>query len=143
MPRAGPETSMVDAKPTRMEIPASRTIPDLLHEMAGRFPDREAIVAAPARYTYAGLLDEVQRFAKGLHALGLRRGDKVAILMGNKPEWLIADLAITYLGGVMVAVNTWVTTRELRHMLHHSDATMLIVASPFLKYDYMAMLGEM
>ena len=94
------------------------------------------------RYTYAALREEVRAFAKGLHALGIRKGDMVAILMGNKPEWIIADLAICSLGGIMVAVNTWVTTRELGYVLAHSDATMLIASDHFLKNDYFAMLDE-
>ena len=94
--------------------PASRTIPDLIDELAARFPDREALVGSGRRYTYRELRAEVRRIARGLAALGVRRGDKVAILMGNRPEWLIADFAITLLGGVMVGVNTWATARELR-----------------------------
>jgi fatty-acyl-CoA synthase len=82
-------------------------------------------------------------FAKGLHALGVRRGDKVAILMGNRPEWIIADLAICLLGGVMVSVNTWATARELNYILTHSDARYLVMTGRFLKSDYCAMLDEM
>ena len=63
--------------------------------------------------------------------------------MGNKPEWIIADLAICLLGGIMVAVNTWATGRELQHILSHSDATMLIATDRYLKYDYFAMLEEL
>src|SRR5438477_8285218 len=117
-------------------MPISRTIPALLDEMAARYPAREALVGGGRRYTYASLRAEVRAFAKGLHALGVRRGDKVAILMGNKPEWIVADLAICLLGGVMVAVNTWVTRRELHHILMHSDATTLIATDRYLKYDY-------
>jgi fatty-acyl-CoA synthase len=124
-------------------MPTSRTIPDLLDEMAARFPDREALVAGERRYSYAELHKEVRAFAKGLHALGVGRGHKVAILMGNKPEWVIADLAICSLGGVMVAVNTWVTSRELGYILGHSDASILIASDSFLKYDYFAMLDEL
>ena len=124
-------------------MPESRTIPRLLDELAARYPEREALVGGAKRYTYRSLRDEVRGFAKGLHALGVREGDKVAILMGNKPEWIIADLAICLLGGVMVAVNTWVTTRELQHILAHSDATMLIATERYLKYDYFAMLEEL
>jgi fatty-acyl-CoA synthase len=75
----------------------------------------------------------VRAFAKGLSALGLGRGSRVAILMGNKPEWVIADLAICSLGGIMVAVNTWVTARELAYILKHSDADALVFADSFLK----------
>jgi fatty-acyl-CoA synthase len=121
-------------------MPASRTIPGLLNELAARFPAREALVGGGERYSYASLREKVRAFAKGLHALGVRQGDKVAILMGNKPEWIIADLAICALGGVMVAVNTWATSRELNHILAHSDTTMLIASDQYLKYDYFAML---
>jgi fatty-acyl-CoA synthase len=124
-------------------MPVSRTIPGLLDELAARFPEREALVGSGRRLTYAGLRADVRAFAKGLHALGVAKGDKVAILMGNRPEWVIADLAICCLGGVMVAVNTWVTARELGYVLKHSDATLLIADDRFLSYDYFAMLDEL
>ena len=124
-------------------MPMSRSIPGLLDELAARFPKREALVGSGRRYTYAALREEVRAFAKGLHALGVRKGDTVAILMGNKPEWIIADLAICSLGGIMVAVNTWVTPRELGYVLAHSDATTLIASDHFLKYDYFAMLEDL
>jgi fatty-acyl-CoA synthase len=124
-------------------MPTSRTIPALLDEQAARYPAREALVGDGQRYTYAALHEQVRAFAKGLHALGVRKGDHVAILMGNRPEWVIADLAVCALGGVMVAVNTWVTARELAYVLAHSDAKLLIASDHFLKYDYFAMLAEL
>jgi len=123
--------------------PASRTIPGLVDELAERVPDREALVGSGQRYTYGQLRAEIRRVARGLHALGVHRGDKVAILMGNRPEWLIADFAITLLGGVMVGVNTWATARELEYVLGHSDTRFLITADRFLKYDYRALLPEL
>ncbi len=60
--------------------------------------------------------------------------------MGNRPEWLIADFAITLLGAVMVGVNTWATARELQHILSHSDTRFLITVARFLKHDYAAIL---
>jgi fatty-acyl-CoA synthase len=124
-------------------MPASRTIPDLIDELAQRYPDREAVVGSGQRYTYRALRAEVRRLARGLHALDMRRGDKVAILMGNRPEWLIVDFAITLLGAVMVGVNTWATARELQHILSHSDTRFLFCVSRFLKHDYAAMLPEL
>jgi fatty-acyl-CoA synthase len=121
-------------------MPASRTIPDLIDELAQRYPEREAVVGSGQRYTYRELRTEVRHLARGLHALGVRRGDKVAILMGNRPEWLIADFAITLLGGVMVGVNTWATARELQHILSHSDTRFMITVPRFLKHDYTAIL---
>jgi fatty-acyl-CoA synthase len=124
-------------------MPTSRTIPGLLKELAARFPEREALVGDGQTYTYEALHTRVRAFAKGLHGLGVRKGDMVAILMGNKPQWIIADLAICSLGGIMVAVNTWVTSRELGYVLAHSDASTLIASDRFLKNDYFAMLGEL
>ncbi len=126
-----------------MKPPAARTLPDLLDEMATRFPAREALVGGEQRYTYAALRAAVRGLAKGLHALGVRRGDKVGILMGNRPDWVIADFAITLLGGTMVAVNTWATPRELAHVLSHADTKVLITADRYLKQDYLAMLDDL
>lgn len=126
-----------------MPMPEARTIPALLDEQARRFGTREALVGGARRYSYAGLRDEVRAFARGLAALGIGRGSRVAILMGNRPEWIIADLAICSLGGVMVSVNTWVTAPELRYILDHSDADTLVFEGRFLKYDYAAMLAEL
>jgi fatty-acyl-CoA synthase len=123
--------------------PSSRTIPDLIDELAQRYPEREALVGGDKRYTYRQLRAEVRRLARALHDLGVRRGDKVAILMGNRTEWLIADFAITLLGGVMVGVNTWATARELEHILSHSDTRLLFCVARYLKYDYAAVLSEL
>jgi fatty-acyl-CoA synthase len=124
-------------------MPTSRTIAGLLDEQAARFGAREALVGGAARYTYAALRAEVRAFAKGLAALGVRKGDHVAILMGNRPEWIVADLATCALGAVMVAVNTWVTARELCYVLAHSDAKLLIASDHFLRYDYFTLLAEL
>ena len=82
-----------------MRMPTSRTIADLVDEMAARYPDKEAIVYGNERLTYAQMRGEVRRLAKGLYKLGVRRGDKVALLMGNQTEWLLVDFAVTLLGG--------------------------------------------
>ena len=124
-------------------MPVSRTLPALLDELAGGHPEREAVVGAGRRYTYALLREETRAVAKGLHALGVRKGDKVAILMGNTPEWVVAELAITMLGGVLVAVNTWATLRELEYMLRHSDASVLVTVERFLKTDYLRVLEDL
>lgn len=126
-----------------MRPPKARTIPNLIDELAERSPEREALVGGGQRFTYRQLRAEVRRLARALHALGVRRGDKVAILMGNRPEWLLADFAITLLGAVMVGVNTWATARELEHILGHSDTRFLVTVSRFLKHDYASVLGSL
>ena len=61
--------------------------------------------------------------------------------MGNRAEWIVSALAITSIGAVLVAVNTWSTARELAYVLDHSDASALILTPSYLRYDYRAMLG--
>ena len=126
-----------------MRPPDAKTIPDLLDELAERYPDQEALVGGETRLSYRALHADVRRLAKGLHALGVRRGDKVALLMGNRPEWILAAFAIVLLGGTMVAINTWATRRELAHLLTHSDTKVLITVDRFLKYDYLETLDAL
>ena len=123
-------------------MPRSRTLPDLLDEMAARYPAREAVVAGDARLTYPQYRARVHEVAKGLHRLGVRPGEKVALLMGNRLEWLLTDFAVAMLGATLVPVSTWSRPRELDYLLRHADATTLITVDRFLGQDYLAMLAE-
>jgi fatty-acyl-CoA synthase len=123
-------------------MPRARTLPDLLDEMAARHPDREAVVGGPDRLTYAEYRTRVRQLARGLHRLGVRRGDHVALLMENRPEWLLTDFAVQLLGATLVAVSTWSRPRELEYVLRHSDASTLVTTATFRGQDYVAMLGE-
>ncbi|MEE8171422.1 MAG: AMP-binding protein [Alphaproteobacteria bacterium] len=124
-----------------MMMPKARTAMALIDELAARHPEREAMVGGGERYSWAEFRSRVRALAKGLHAAGVRRGDKVAILMGNRPEWLIADFAIMALGGVMVAANTWATARELAYQLSHSECRVLLMSAGFLRRDYAALIA--
>lgn len=125
-----------------MEMPRSRTLPDLLDEMAARYRDREAVVGGNERLTYAEYRTRARRLAKGLHRLGVRRGDKVALLMDNRTEWLLTDFAVQLLGATLVAVSTWSRPRELEYVLRHSDASTLVTVDRFRGQNYLAMLDE-
>ena len=125
-----------------MEMPRSRTLPDLLDEMAARYPDREAVVGGHERLTYAEYRTRVRQLAQGLHRLGVRRGDKVALLLDNRTEWLLTDFAVQLLGATLVAVSTWSRQRELEYVLRHSDASTLVTMDRFRGQDYLAMLDE-
>jgi fatty-acyl-CoA synthase len=122
--------------------PQSRTLPDLLDEMAARQPAREFIVGGATRLTYADARTRVRRLAKGLHQFGVRRGDNVALLMDNRAEWLLVDFAVTLLGATLVPISTWSRPRELGYVLSHCDATTFITVDRFMGHDYLAMLAE-
>lgn len=120
----------------------ARTFPALVDEMAARHPDRDYLIDGDRRWSYARFRREVRTVAKGLLALGIRPGDKVALLMGNRAEWLVADFAVTSIGATLVAVNTWFRTHELAYVLGHCDCAALITVDRYLRQDYLAMLAE-
>ena len=134
-------------QPSIKTLPASVTIPALLDEQAQKYGEREAVVAGSGantvRLSYRALRDEVRRVAKGLMALGVARGDHVAILMGNRVEWLLSFLAVQQLGGTAVGLNTWATPRELAFAIEHADVACVIAAERFRKADYRAVLAGM
>jgi fatty-acyl-CoA synthase len=125
-----------------MEMPKSRTAGGLLRELAARQGGREAIVSGDRRLTYAELAAEARACARGLHRLGVRRGDRVAVLMGNRPEWLVAYFGAMSLGAGVVGVNTWATARELAYQLGHAKAAVLIAATHWRDRDFAALLAE-
>ena len=126
-----------------MAHPRSRTLPDLLDEITTRDPAHELIVGARERLSYAETRARARRLAKGLLRLGVGRGDKVALLMGNRPEWLVIDFAVTMLGATLVPISTWSRARELGYVLDHCDATTLITIARFGGQDYLGMLAEL
>lgn len=126
-----------------MSIPHSQTIPRLLQEQATRFGTHEALVDGTRHYTYGQLSREVGRVARGLAALGIGRGDHVAILMGNRAEWLLSFLAVQQIGAVSVGLNTWSTPRELEYALSHAEVSCLIGTDRLRRQDFRAMLADM
>jgi len=117
-------------------MPETRTIPLLMQEQAKRFAAHEALVDGARRYTYAQLLDEANKVARGLASLGLGRGDRVAILMGNRAEWLLTFLAIQQMGAVSVGLNTWSTARELEYTLSHAEVSCLVATDRLRRQDF-------
>src|SRR5262249_49326521 len=112
------------------------TVGELLDVVAARYPDREAIVATDERITYAAFRERAALFARGLWALGVAPGDKVAIWMPNRPTWFIAQQACARLGAVVVALNPRYKAHELSYILEQSDAVALILADHLADTDY-------
>jgi fatty-acyl-CoA synthase len=110
--------------------------------LAARDPAAAALVTATARLTYGELLQKALETAGGLHALGIGKGDHVAILMGNDQHWLATFYGAALLGAVTVPVNTRFKAAELEYCLKQADCKALVYAPRFLNNDYEAMLGE-
>lgn len=120
------------------------TIGDLLDRQVERFGENDALIHVDwnVRYTYRAFRAECDRFAQGLMALGINRGDHVCIWATNYPEWVIAQFATAKIGAVMVTVNPAYRTHELEYVLRQSDASAIILIGNFRTSDYVAMLNE-
>src|SRR5215204_824836 len=83
-----------------------QTLSTTLANAARDHPAQEAIVISGRRLTYGQLWRDVRQVAAALHASGIRRGDHVAVCMGNSIEWVVFFCAAATLGAVTVPVNT-------------------------------------
>jgi fatty-acyl-CoA synthase len=118
------------------------TVGGMLATIAGRAGDREAIVATDRRVTYREFHREAQRMARGLLAQGVKKNDKVALWLPNRPEWLFAQYGCALIGAVVVALNPRYKAHELRYILRQSDATTLLCADHAGPADYLEILSE-
>src|SRR5881296_1623356 len=106
--------------------PRSRTLGALIDETAAARPDAEAVIFRDERLTFAALRDRADALARALLALGVRKDDRVAILLPNRPEWLIAAVAAAKLGAVTVAISTFSTPREIAWTLAHARPRVVV-----------------
>ena len=113
-----------------------QTLSTALADKARNMPAQEALVISGRRLTYAQLWAEVQRMAAALHASGVKRGDHVAVCMGNSIEWAVFFYAAASLGAVTVPVNTRFKADEFEYCLKQADVKLLFVIDRFLKIDF-------
>jgi fatty-acyl-CoA synthase len=118
-------------------------LPQVFNQIVEKHPDQLAIISENERYTYAQLKDEVIRTASSLIAQGLRPGDRIAIWMSNRPEYLIIALAAVYIGIVLVPLNTRYKPKEASEILVQSEARALFMMDRFLNIDYVQYVKEM
>jgi len=103
-----------------------------LERSARVFPDKAAVIYGERRLTYLELATEATRVAHALRASGIQPGDRVAYVMPNLPEMLVAQFAVPLAGAVLVSVNTRLSDEEIAYILNHSGAKMLVTDSAFL-----------
>lgn len=116
------------------------TLDSLLIDTARRFPANDALVYPDRglRYSYQEFNALCDRVAKGLLALGVKRGQHVAIWATNVPEWVVLQFATAKIGAVLVTINTSYKSAELEYVLMQSDSSTLFLVSSFKDTDYVA-----
>jgi long-chain acyl-CoA synthetase len=112
--------------PTQVYRTRMRALGELVAQSAGR-PDVTWLVQGDRRFTFADHDRAVRSCAAGLEAIGVTRGDRVAIVTANCPEWVIMFWACALMGAIAVPLNAWWKTDELEFGLSDSGSRVLIV----------------
>ena len=115
-------TASIDREPSRL-------LADLVHAYADKQPARAALVSDRETLSYRALSKRVNQYARWALANGIGRGDTVALLMPNRPDYLAIWLGITKAGGVVAMLNTQLTGTALAHCVRVAGARHLIAAS--------------
>src|SRR5690349_13229061 len=119
-----------------------RTVDTFLTESARKYPYNTATnfvlsyilgerYTVGGKQTYRKLNELADRFANALHQLGVRKGDRVALMLPNSPQFVIAFFATIKLGAIVVNNNPTYTARELKHQLEDSGAETIILLNLF------------
>jgi fatty-acyl-CoA synthase len=108
-----------------------------LAEVAARHRERPAILFEGRCIGYGELERESRALARALIGAGVVKGARVAVLMANRPDWIVAAFAVGMLGGVLVPVNTFASRDELDYILRHSDASLLLMQPSLLRHAFL------
>ena len=122
-----------------------RTVGKLLRDTSRRFGQNEALVSVhqSVRYTYEQLDEIVDRYAAGLLALGLEKGDRLGIWSPNNVEWIITQFATARAGVILVNINPAYRLSELEYALNKTECKAIVLAERFKTSDYVGMLREL
>jgi long-chain acyl-CoA synthetase len=102
------------------------SLAQMLENTTEKFPDKVALVFQGINITYSSLLNMVLRLATGLASLGVKKGDRVAIMLPNCPQWVISYFAVLKLGATVVQTNPMYVERELALQLDNCAAETII-----------------
>ncbi|UCC61954.1 MAG: long-chain fatty acid--CoA ligase [Anaerolineae bacterium] len=114
--------------PEHIDYPQT-VMPAVLEETARKYPGGTALIFRDAKITFREYNEAVDRLAAALQGLGVKKGDRVAIHLPNCPQFPIAYYAVLRIGGIVVPCNPIYTSREMRHQLKDSGASVIITLS--------------
>ena len=110
----------------RCFVDRPRNVNALFAEALARNRHGEALVCGDQRLTWRALDDAVTRVASGLAQCGITRGDRVALLLGNRAEFVITLIAAARIGAIAVPLSIRAQAPELEYMLAHSGAALVV-----------------
>lgn len=112
-------------------IGTAETLPELFQNSVVKFGAKTALRARVGKewqeISYSELATRVEAMASGLATLGVKKGDRVALLSENRPEWTVVDLAILHLGGVVVPIYPTLPSPQVSYIVRNSEADVIVV----------------
>jgi fatty-acyl-CoA synthase len=126
-----------------MPAPTSRHFAHLTAEMAGRQPERPAIVAGDRTLTYAELDEQVRAMSGALQAAGVAKGTTVGLLCTNRWEFLPVAYGAMRLGARVAAYNSWAKEWDLEYMVAHSRAEVVVSVDRFRTRSYVETMTQL
>lgn len=121
------------------------TLGQILDEAVAQYPENEAVVYVDRdfRMTYRDFGALVDNLAKGLMAMGVGKGEKVAVWATNVPYWVALQFATAKVGAVLLTVNTHYKKAELEYLIRHSECENLVVIDSFRDTDYIQVVYDL
>ncbi len=118
------------------------TLAALFEATARRHPERPLVIADEGEYSYADMRDWSRALARGLIDLGVTPGERVGVLIDNRPEFVAAKLAVAWAGAIAVPLNFQYRTDDLAAALEHSGLGVLLTIARSFTTDVVAVLDE-
>jgi long-chain acyl-CoA synthetase len=103
-----------------------RSVVDTINEATEKWKDKTAVVFYGRKVSYRELRDQIDRFATALHDLGIKKGDKVALLLLNSPQFIIAYYGALKAGATLTAISPVYVSSEIKYQLEDSGARMIV-----------------
>jgi fatty-acyl-CoA synthase len=140
--------SIIRGKPLDQEPDiGALTLPGYLREVTQRYAAREALVmheaGGTARWSYRDLWEQSLAVARALHACGIGKGERVGVMMTNRPQWLSGCFGATMAGGIATGISTFSTPAELDYLLQSSAVSVLLLERKVLKKDFAKILLDL
>lgn len=117
-----------------------QTLDGWLDDCAERWPDRPFVITDEGSWTYGEVAQQSRELADGLASLGVRRGDRVGLLMANFADFVPLKFAIARAGATAIPFNFLYRTDELAYVLDQSGCQILVTMTGFMDLDYLSML---
>ena len=119
-------------------VPISIKYPEMpvyefLRNSARKFPDRDAVIYLDATHSYATLWEQIECFAANLTGMGIKNGDRVALLLPNTPQFILAYNAVLLCGATVVALNPLQSVEEIERQTTVTDSKLLIILDRLLE----------